>query len=231
MTTTALAPAAPAQPLLFELDYTIPPTGAEWFTSVSYDQNELLRAIAVLHNDCKPFELDPTYSEGVFYRKFPQPRYKFDKFPQGEGVQQADCRAIPMPDQSITSIMFDPPFVISGDAYRENPTGLICKRFTGFRNYGELEDLYRGALAEFMRLLTPGGLLVFKCQDVVSTSTQHLTHVDVVRWAEEIGFYSKDLFVLLSTSAMHDPRWKNQHHARKNHSYFLVFTKGRKRKR
>lgn len=214
-----------AQPQLFEYENTIPTRNREWFLSVSYDQNEILRAISILHNGGKPFELDPTYSKGVFYRNFPEPRLKFDLMPQSPDVQQADCRALPVADSSVSSVMFDPPFLMSGEAHRINPVGKMAARFTGFTDYQELSGLYEPAIKEFYRVLRPGGLLVFKCQDAVSRCNQYLLHVDITSWAQKVGFYAKDLFILLSTNLMYDPRWRNQQHARKAHSYFLVFVK------
>lgn len=209
------------QAALFETSDTIPNRNREWFLSISYDQNEILRAISILHNGGKPFECDPTYSKGVFYRNFPPPRLRFDLYPQSPDVQQADCRALPLPDDAVNSIMFDPPFVI-GDP---NQTGIVPQRFRNFKNYNELELLYRPALQEFYRVLKPNGLLVFKCQDTIACAKQNLTHVDITCWAQELGFYAKDLFILLNTNLLMDNRWKNQQHARKAHSYFLVFVK------
>lgn len=213
------------QPLLIGDFPCVAKRGWDWFTSVSYDQDEILRAISILHNDGKPFECDPTYSQGNFYRNFPQPRLKFDMFPQSPEVQQADCRALPLQNGSVQSIMFDPPFVMSGDAHKENPTGKIATRFTSFANFDELVGLYVPALKEFYRVLELGGLLVFKCQDSVCGGRQYLTHANVISWAQERGFYVKDLFILVSPNLLMDNRWKNQHHARKAHSYFLVFIK------
>lgn len=193
--------------------------------SVGYDQTEILRGISVLHNCGAPFECDPTYSVGQFYKDFPEPKWKFDLNPQTPDTKQSDCRSLPLADGSVGSILFDPPFVMSGDAHRENPTGVIAQRFTGFRDYQELTELYTDALSEFYRVLRPFGLLVFKCQDSVCQRRQYLSHVDVVKWAEERGFYAKDLFILLSKNPITSPQWRNQQHARKAHSYFLVFKK------
>lgn len=193
--------------------------------SVDVDQIEILRSISALHNKGEPFECDPTYSTGQFYKDFPEPKYKFDFNPQTPDTKQADCRSLPLENESVKSILFDPPFVMSGDAHKEHPTGVIAQRFTGFRDYDELTELYTDALSEFYRVLRPFGLLVFKCQDSVCQRRQYLTHVDVVKWAEKRGFYAKDLFILLAKNLLQDPRWRTQQHARKAHSYFLVFKK------
>ena len=64
-----------------------------------------------------------------------------------------------------------------------------------------------------------------KCQDEVSANKQRLTHVEIISSYEAMGFYTKDLFVLMRSNAPGVSRIKTQVHARKNHSYFLVFEK------
>jgi len=213
------------QAQLFETSNHIPNRNREWFLSVGYDQDEILRSISILHNAGNPFECDPTYSKGVFYRNFPEPRLKFDLVPQLPEVRQADCRALPLAGASVQSIMFDPPFVMSGDTHKEIKTGKIMDRFSCFQNYKELTALYYPAIFEMYRILKPGGLLVFKCQDSVSSGQQYMTHIDTTTWAQEAGFYAKDLFILINSNLLMGPFWKNQQHARKAHSYFLVFRK------
>ena len=64
-----------------------------------------------------------------------------------------------------------------------------------------------------------------KCQDEVSANTQHLTHVEIINEYAELGFYAKDLFVVVRPNKPAMSRVIRQVHARKNHSYFLVFVK------
>lgn len=198
---------------------------SDWFLSISYDQNEILRAICVLYNGGRPFECDPTYSRGEFYKNFLKPKLKFDLTPQLAEVQQADCRNLPLASDSIQSLMFDPPFNMSGDAGKDNPNGRMNTRFTSFKNYAELKEMYIPAISEFYRVLAPKGLFVIKCQDSVSSGKQYMTHADVIRWAQAAGFYCEDMFILVRTNLLMDNRWKNQRHARKAHSYFIVFRK------
>ena len=68
-------------------------------------------------------------------------------------------------------------------------------------------------------------MFIVKCQDEVSANKQWLTHVEIINDCSEIGFYCKDLFVLMRTNKAGITRVKKQVHARKNHSYFLIFTK------
>jgi hypothetical protein len=200
---------------------------------VSTDQEALL-GIMRLHNNGEPFEIDPTYSKGAFYRdQVPEPKYKFDRYPELPGVEQADCKDLPFADGSISSIIFDPPMMFGAHG-TNNPNNKVARgysdpttlnnRFTQFTSFDELKAMYQGALDEFARILRPKGLLVFKCQDFTDKVTT-FTHCLVWRWATERDFYPKDLFVrTVSAGRAYNPRLV-QKHARKFHSYFFVFVK------
>ena len=66
-----------------------------------------------------------------------------------------------------------------------------------------------------------------KCQDEVSANKQRLTHIEIITGYESLGFYTKDLFVVVRSNKAGVSRLKKQEHARKNHSYFIVFIKRR----
>lgn len=90
-------------------------------------------------------------------------------------------------------------------------------------------ELYVEGGREAWRVLKSKGTLIVKCQDEVSANKQNLTHVEIVNAYANIGFYCKDLFVVVRPNRPGASRILKQVHARKNHSYFLVFTKpGRK---
>lgn len=197
-----------------------------WIKSVSYDQDELLRWILRLYVPQGAFDVDPTYSTGGFYRNVPQPRLCFDLTPQRDFVQKADCRCLPIADASVASIIIDPPFLATTGKSLESATGnIINRRFSVYRNERELAALYEAAIAEAHRILVPGGILVFKCQDKVSSGKQHMMHCSVYEWAIRQGFEAVDLFILLAKSRLVANWQRNQKHARKYHSYFWVFRK------
>src|SRR5947209_20274800 len=78
---------------------------------------------------------------------------------------------------------------------------------------------------EAHRVLRDNGILIVKCQDEVSANRQNLTHVEIINEYEKLGFYTKDLFIVVRQNKPVVSRLKKQVHARKNHSYFLVFSK------
>lgn len=188
--------------------------------SISYDQDELIKWIIKLY--CPDgFDLDPTYGKGNFYKKIPGPKLKFDINPQIEGVKQANCTDIPLSDNSLNSIMFDPPFVAG--SRKDGKPGIIKERFGYYKTTPDLWEMYGGALKEFYRILRARGVLIFKCQDCIDSSKQYLSHVEIINMAYSIGFYPKDIFILLAKNRIMSPNQYNQQHARKFHSYFIVF--------
>lgn len=192
-------------------------------SSVSYDQDEIIRNIISLYCP-QGIELDPTYSKGNFYRNITRPRFRYDIEPQFSSITKGDCRDLPFHDECISSIMFDPPF--TGGSQRDGKPGIIKQRFGYYKNVQtELWGMYKDALVEFYRILKQDGILIFKCQDTVESAKQYLSHVEIINLAVTIGFYAKDLFVLLARSRLVSPSQRKQQHCRKFHSYFLVFIK------
>lgn len=203
-------------------------------SSISYDQSEIINNILLLHTNNHVIDCDPTYSKGNFYKngKIKEPKYKFDINPQTEDTIKADARSLPLDDNSVNCIMFDPPFLATtGKSITANDNNnFINKRFGVFPNEKELHQFYIDSMKEFYRILKDDGILIFKCQDKISSSKQYLSHVFIINEAIKIGYYPKDMFILLAkTRIVADWQVKNQKNARKFHSYFLVFQKCNKK--
>jgi len=194
--------------------------------SCEYDQTEILSGIMRLC-DIERFDADITYGNGMFYKHLPQPELKFDIDPQLDGVIGASSNSLPIDDASLSSLVFDPPFMTYVRAGRSgNGNMVMAKRFGGYWRYDELEDHYKSTLKECGRVLSKKGIMVFKCQDIVHNHRLHPTHIFITEWMRE-WFRLKDLFVLAAKSRMPIPqkqgeRKKVQKHARIHHSYFMV---------
>lgn len=199
---------------------------SEYVTTINFDELRLMKDIISLHNGGSGFDVDPCYSVGRFWQGLPQPKYKFDINPQAAGVEPASADDLPLSGRSVQSVMYDPPFVTGTHA--NGTPGLIKSRFSFFKTVSDLWLFYKQSLKEFSRILVDDGLLVVKCQDTISSSTQYLSHVEIINMAEREGFYCKDIFILGNHSIMWSPNMANQSHARKNHSYYIVFRKNEK---
>ena len=85
--------------------------------------------------------------------------------------------------------------------------------------------MYIKSGAEAFRVLKDNGIYIVKCQDEVCANKQRLTHVEIITGFEQLGFYCEDIFIVVRTNKPVISRLKKQVHARKNHSYFLIFRK------
>jgi len=161
--------------------------------------------------------------------KFTSTKTKSDLYPVNDTVVEANSENLPFSDNSMRSIMYDPPFLIAGKTYKENKEGssVIAKRFESYPTYDNLVKNYYNTLKELYRICEKDGYVIFKCQDTVSGGKNHFTHCLIMNMALEVGFYPKDLFILNSQVRINSfgDRWSKQEHARKYHSYFIVLQK------
>ena len=194
--------------------------------SVSYDQEEILENIIRLYIPSGGIECDSTFGNGNFYKRISVPRYAYDLNPRN-GAEYGDSRNLPLADESISSLMFDPPFLATkGKSLQTDKGNIINRRFGVYPTEKELHDFYTESIKEGSRVLKKDGILIVKCQDKVSSGKQYMSHVYIFNEATRLGFVVKDLFILLAKNRwVADWQKKNQQHARKYHCYFWVFQK------
>lgn len=201
---------------------------SELIKSIGYDQSEVIRNILKLHVPKGKIDCDPTFSTGAFYNGtgIELPEYRFDISPQRSDVQKADVRNLPLPNNSISCMMLDPPFLATrGSSLSTGNGNLISRRFGVYPDEKRLHQCYCDMLKEAYRVLKDKGILIFKCQDKVSSGRQYMSHVFICNAAMDGGFYPKDLFILLAKNRIVADWQRNQKHARKFHCYFWVFQK------
>lgn len=182
---------------------------------------------------------DVTWGKGVFWKNVPQGLYNVDATDISMGV---DCRALPYADKSYDCIVLDPPYMegfYRSDAAHKAGSGSHKSFAAAYSNGTEVDttyvgtrkwqaaviDMYKDSAVEAYRVLKKEGILIVKCQDAVSANRQWLTHVEIINFCEALGYYAKDIFVVVRTGTPSISNLKKQVHARKNHSYFLVFIK------
>ncbi len=198
---------------------------------------EVFPKILALHVPKGSVVADVTFGKGIFWKNVPEGQYILKATDISMGI---DCRQLPYADSSIDCVVLDPPYMeglFRRDADHLAGTGTYHAFRDTYSNGDSTDegpkwheavlDLYSKAGREAYRVLRKNGILIAKCQDEVSAGKQHLTHVEIVNEYESIGFYTKDLFVVVRTNNASVSRLKKQVHARKNHSYFLVFVKVR----
>lgn len=178
---------------------------------------------------------DVTYGRGVFWRKVEKERnYILHKSDLSKGI---DCRGLPYKSEMMDCVVLDPPYMHTpgGTAhvghqnfelyYKNNMTGNKTEK----KYHEAVLDLYYEAGKEAKRVLKHKGIFIVKCQDEVCANKQRLTHVEIINEYEKYGFVCEDIFVLVRRGKPGVSRMIKQKHARKNHSYFLVFHKNGKK--
>jgi hypothetical protein len=200
--------------------------------------SDIFAEILGLHVPAGSRVADVTWGRGTFWRRVPAGRYEVLGTDLQTGV---DCRALPYDDGTIDCVVLDPPYMeglfrtrsgnMAGSgthaAFRSNYSDGKATQFPAGRpKYHEaVVELYLTAAEEARRVLRNRGVFIVKCQDEVSANRQHLTHVEIINGYESMGYYCKDLFVVVRANRPGVTRLLRQEHARKNHSYFLVFVK------
>jgi len=207
--------------------------------------SEVFADVLALHVPDDATIADVTWGEGVFWNNVDTGQYTVlasdidpSKSPSGHAV---DCRNLPYEDNSLDVVVLDPPYaegfyrrhedmLAGGDASHEqfrHRYSSDTAREHGSKYHQAVLDMYYTAGTEAVRVLKDEGLLIVKTQDEVSANTQELTHVQITNYYErELGLYTRDLFVVVRNNTPAVSGMSTQVHARKNHSYFLVYEHG-----
>lgn len=190
------------------------------YKSVFENEGDLLEALIAIHNNGQLPDCDPMFFKGRFYKDFGDyPKFVFDLNPQESWIPKADAADLPIEGSSLDSIILDPPFLFG--LHGKTKYYYSSKTHTIFSDFDELEKCYKNILKEAKRVLKSKGLLIFKCQDYTDSKTT-MTHALVYQWATELGFYAKDLAILVKPNKVTNPN-TTQRHLRKIHTYFWVF--------
>ena len=198
------------------------------FTAGIGNNSDMFPSVLSLYVSVGSKVADVTFGKGVFWKKIPSDVYEVLATDLKHGI---DSRKLPYDKETLDCVVFDPP-------YMHTPGGTAHDGHQNFeqyyRNNGDnttqlkyheaVLDLYFRSAAEAWRVLKRGGIYIVKCQDEVCACRQRLTHVEIINHLED-RFIAEDIFVLVRNGKPGVSRILQQRHARKNHSYFLVFRK------
>lgn len=197
--------------------------------------------------------LDPTYGEGVWWREW-RPRVLITHDIELDGV---DFRKLPEEDATFDAVAYDPPYVALGG--RKTST---IDQFNQQYGLGDapktpalLQELINDGLDEMYRVLKPGGILLCKCMDYVSSGRVWWGTDHTNDYAVEIGFRKLDRLDMVGHPGPQPKdrtkkctvcaKWKtptgcssckgtgrvrsSQQHARRNVSTMFVYKRDRRR--
>lgn len=162
---------------------------------------ELLADVATLYLDPDDVVLDPTFGNGVWWKRYMPPNLV-----RMERADGADFTAIPFADESVDAVAYDPPYVCPG--------GRSTSTIKSFNDrYGLstvpatpalLQDLIDAGTTECARVLRPsrrvdgrerGGLLLVKCADYIWSGKLWIGSHLTLSHALSLGLEPVDRFV------------------------------------
>lgn len=163
--------------------------------------------------------MDCTYGEGGWWRRFRPEGLIAHDLHKLDGV---DFRALPEGDNSIDTVVFDPPYIPQGGY----PTNSLTAGFADL--YGlvpmpkaELWDIIDAGLGECARVARRWVLV--KCCDFVTGAAFTLGHRKVMDMADERGLAVHDLIIHHTGSGPGGHNIFDILRARRHHSYLVVF--------
>lgn len=200
------------------------------FSAYQGTNDEVFPYVLALYVPLGTTVADITYGKGVFWKQVPKGQYNLLAT---DLITGTDCRHLPYLSNTIDCVVFDPPYMHTpgGTAHANHQNYEAYYRNNGTENgsskkYHEaVLELYSQAGNEAIRVLRNKGIFIVKCVDEVCSNQQRLTHVEIINEYVQMGFIIEDLFVVMRKNKPGVSRMIKQAHARKNHSYFLVFRK------
>lgn len=174
---------------------------------------------------------DVTYSTGIFWRRTSTSRFtllRSDLEPCTSGVIAADCRALPYRNASVDVVVLDPPYLhtpgFNGSKHLSDHRYNNARTTAGMRNSEILDELYKPAMAEAMRVLRPGGYAWIKGQNQIESGIQCWNDLALFNIAADLGFNACDKFLFIRKNAL--PSGGVQRTARKRDSFLWIFEAG-----
>lgn len=178
--------------------------------------------------------LDPTFGRGVWWKRW-QPAQLITHHRPSDG---SDFRNLPYPDGHFDAACYDPPYVARGGRRAGTFTDMN-ERFGLVDAPGTpaaLQELINAGLDEMIRVVRPGGNILVKCQDYVSSGRLWLGTHWTLSHALTQGLEVLDRFEHVGRARTQPPRTRRdghpsrQQHARRNLSTLFVVRVPRRRR-
>jgi len=192
---------------------------------------ELLERLLDFYPRNKPrMILDATVNGGRFWRGSRRQVIGIDIEPHHRPALVADNTQMPFRDEIFDAVVYDPPHIPNQGRDREKDFnirfGLVLRSYK--ENHYTFTHTFPPFLHEAFRVLAEEGVLFCKITDYVHHHRYQWAHIELINAAREVGFLPCDCIVKVRKGPIIDPKWKNAHHSRRQHCYWLIFRKSKK---
>ena len=203
------------------------PLGSVWHG----EDSELLEQMLSLYPRTPPRKiLDSTVNGSRFWRGSKRCVIGLDIELKHKPSVVADNTRMPFYDRSFDVIVYDPPHIPnqgkdkSKDFNTRFGLGNRASKEFGY----SFSHTYPPFVKEAFRVLKPEGILLCKITDYIHNHRYQWAHVEFIEAARTAGFKACDCVIKVRKGPIIDPKWKEAHHTRRQHCYWLVFRKSPK---
>lgn len=184
------------------------------YSTIQGNSYDVLPSILELYVQPWARILDCTYNKGVFWRKSCDSRPIRSDLGKFQDLDvRADLAQLPFLDGSLDVVVLDPPYgnmsTVARTDHMEGPCALKT-----VRTPTDVMNLYRDGIDEAELVLSPGGILIVKCQDQVNSGKQIWFSIKIYNYAIMCSFEGIDRFHQLPHNKPH-MRHNTQKHSRK----------------
>jgi SAM-dependent methyltransferase len=206
---------------------TYDPLPSVWFG----EDSELLDKMLNFYPRKTPVDiLDATVNGGRFWRGLPWKIVGMDIDPAHMPDVVGDNTNMPFDDASFDVVVYDPPHIPNQGKDRSkdfNTRFGLTLQSPKEQGYN-FNFMYPPFALEAFRVLRPEGILLAKIADYIHGHRYQWAHIEFTQAACKVGFCACDCIIKVRKGPIVDPRWKNAHHARRQHCYWLIFRKSTK---
>jgi ParB-like chromosome segregation protein Spo0J len=203
----------------------------EWSSVQEGDDAPLLEKMLDFYPRKVPEQiLDATVGRGTFWVGSSRPVIRMDIDPRYRPDVVGDNTAMPFADRSFDVVVYDPPHVPNQgkDKSKDFTTRFGLGGKSAAANGCNFSHQYPPFLAEAYRVLRAEGILLCKIADYVHNHRTQWAFFELKTAAEAAGFLACDYIIKERPATIEDPKWKEAHHARKRHCFWLVCRKSTK---
>lgn len=171
--------------------------------------------------------LDATVNGGRFWRGSTRKVVGLDVDPRHRPHVCADNAAMPFRSGSFDVVVYDPPHIPNQgkDRSKDFNTRFGLGARSPKENGYSFAHTYPPFMGEAWRILVDEGVLLCKIVDYVHNHRYQWAHIDLTRAGQDVGFTACDCIIKVRKGPIVDPKWKQAHHSRRQHCYWIIFRK------